>query len=1191
MSFIPYSPHRRSRFLLYFFLPVAFAMAVGAAYSFYVTSQSRSIQSAANAEQASHMQALVETTKISFEMLEMQRDLAEILQSARNGRLDEATAYQFHSDAVNRLARSGAALDQSFGNLNTLVPIEKAIFSKAREQFLAYRNYVVMATDIVAIDPKQAATYVSQANAQYYAFAELAQKIDVDLAVDSLAHLTATEEALAQSTRHTQWVGFVATLLGISAWWVVAMLLSNRLSLLARALQQLADGDEFAVDERDFAAIAKLGAQPQGLVGGMAAAVLAFRLAHSERNAAQVALEAERENLETQVEQRTARLQETSQALVQQQISLQEAHDEQRAIFDAVSVGIVLVRDRIVVRCNRKLEQMLGYGPGELHGKPTRIWYGDDDTHEWVGRTVVEPALRGENNQREHELVRKDGSRFWVRQGIRKFEQASARQELLGVIEDITAEREASALLRQAKDIAEGANRAKSTFLANMSHEIRTPMNAIIGMSYLVLKTDMTQRQREYIKKIQGSSQHLLGIINDILDYSKIEAGKLNIEKIEFELETVLDNVSSLISEKAFTKGLELVFDIDKSVPKQLIGDPLRLGQILVNYANNAVKFTTEGEIHIQITVREESADEVLLFGAVRDTGIGLTEAQSAQLFQSFQQADDSTTRRFGGTGLGLAISKQLATLMRGEVGVQSTLGQGSTFWFTARLGKGKAQPRTLALSRDLLGKRVLVVDDNESARLLLADMLGTLNLQVDQVDSGRAAMDLIDRAETLRQPYEMLFLDWQMPVMNGTELAKKIRERPLTTLPRMVLVTGYGREEVLKGAEDAGIEDVLIKPVNASLLFDCVVRMLGDTSARVRQAVDAPSATQESLAVIKGARILLVEDNELNQEVAVELLRDAGFLVDLAENGQVALDKVQAADYDVVLMDMQMPVMDGMTATRKIRELPQHRDLPIVAMTANAMAADREACLAAGMNDHVAKPIEPQDLFTSLLKWIRPRAAMGRNLPQHTAPAVVVELPEITGLDQAAGLRRVLGKKGLYLSMLRKFLAGQQTFVQDIQSALDGSDWVRAERLAHTLKSVAGNINLASVQQAASALEAAIHQRHAQGGILALIQTCDALLAPVLAELAAKLPAEQVSPEFGWFDDREIAEVCGQLAALLADDDMAAGDLLSDHDRLLKSALGDEAYSALEAAVRNFDYEMGLQHLRAAATARHIAL
>ena len=1191
MSLPTHSSHRRSRFLLYFFLPVAFAMTFSAAYSFLVTSQFQDLQRVANVEQASHMQVLAETTNTSFEMLGIQRELSAALRLARSGQLDEAGAYQFHNEVVNRLSRLGAKLEHSFATLATLDATRQKALDQARMQFLAYRNYVVMATDIVAIDPRQAAAYVSQANDQYYAFAQLSQKIDVDLAADSLAHLTATEESLATSTQRARWIGFVGTVLGILAWWVVALLLSERLSLLARGLHQLADGTKPAVNERDFSAIARLGSYPQGLLGGMAAAVLAFRLANSERYAAQVALEAERESLEFQVEQRTASLRETSEALTRQQISLQQAHDEQHAIFDAVTVGVMLVHVRVILRCNRRLEEMLGYGPGELNGQPTQILYANDKAQQALGRTLYARRLETKIHLYEHELVRKDGSRIWARLGIREFEQVQARQELLGVVEDITAERAASDVLRHAKDVAEGANRAKSTFLANMSHEIRTPMNAIIGMSYLVLKTELTQRQRDYIKKIQGSSQHLLSILNDILDYSKIEAGKLNIEKIEFELETVLDNVAGLISEKAFAKGLELLFDVDKSVPRQLIGDPLRLGQILVNYANNAVKFTLRGEIHIQITVREESDDEVLLYGAVRDTGIGLTGAQTAQLFQSFQQADDSTTRRFGGTGLGLAISRQLASLMHGETGVTSEPGHGSTFWFTARLGKGQAPSRPLALSRDLLGKRVLVVDDNESARLLLVDMLETLNLLVDQADSGRVAMDLIDQAETQNQPYDMLFLDWQMPTMNGTELAKKIRERPLTAMPYSVLVTGYSREEVLKGAEDAGIDDVLIKPVNASLLFDCVVRALGGAPAHVHRSIDVPNTLQQALADIRGARILLVEDNELNQEVAIELLRDAGFVVDLAENGQVALDKVQAADYDVVLMDMQMPVMDGMTATRKMRELLQCQALPIVAMTANAMAADREACLAAGMNDHVAKPIEPQDLYRSLLKWIRPRVVTGRSGLQHTASVVPIELPDIAGLDQASGLGRVLGKRQVYLSMLRKFLAGQQSFAIDVQSALDGSDWERAERLAHTLKSVAGNISLVSVQQAAAALEAAIHQRHALGTILAHIQACDALLAPVLTELAAKLPAEQVSGEFAFFDDRDIAKVFGQLAALLAEDDLAAGDLLSEHGGLLKSALGGEAYSELEAAVGRFDYEIGLQHLRTAATACRITL
>ena len=359
----------------------------------------------------------------------------------------------------------------------------------------------------------------------------------------------------------------------------------------------------------------------------------------------------------------------------------------------------------------------------------------------------------------------------------------------------------------------------------------------------------------------------------------------------------------------------------------------------MINYSNNAVKFTEQGEIDIAIRVKEQTDNDVLLYCAVRDTGIGLTEEQMGRLFQSFSQADTSTTRKFGGTGLGLVISKKLAELMGGEVGVNSEPGKGSTFWFTARLGKGVGQQRKLALSGDLQGKRVLVVDDNENARLVLGDLLVNMSFNVDQIESGVAAIGAVDRAEAEGTPYDIVFLDWHMPAMDGIETARRLRELPLSRMPHMVMVTAYGREEVIKGAEEAGFEDVLIKPISASVLFDGVVRILGGAVDGVRTAGDAPTSTFEQLATIKGSRILLVEDNDLNQEVATELLRDAGFVVDLAENGQIALDKVRAADYDIVLMDMQMPVMDGVTATQEIRKEERFKNLPVVAMTANCHA------------------------------------------------------------------------------------------------------------------------------------------------------------------------------------------------------------------------------------------------------------
>jgi CheY-like chemotaxis protein len=581
--------------------------------------------------------------------------------------------------------------------------------------------------------------------------------------------------------------------------------------------------------------------------------------------------------------------------------------------------------------------------------------------------------------------------------------------------------------------------------------------------------------------------------------------------------------------------------------------------------------------------VREQSDNDVLLYFAVRDTGIGISDEQRSQLFQSFQQADSSTTRHYGGTGLGLSIAKKLSHMMQGEVGVDSVPGQGSTFWFTARLGKGVAAQTTRILSADLQGCRALVVDDNDNARTVLRGMLEGMGFGVEEAEGGASAIHAVDQAEAQDRPFHFVFLDWQMPGMDGIEVARRLQARPLRHPPHRVMVTAFGREDVLKGAAQAGLEDVLIKPVNPSMLFESVMSLMGKVSAGRRGTADAPPLSMENLAGIKGARILLVEDNDLNQEVALELLRDAGFVVDLAENGEVALQKVQRSHFDLVLMDMQMPVMDGETATREIRRLPAYDALPIVAMTANVQDSDRQRCLAVGMNDHIAKPIDPDRLWQTLLKWILPQPA--RTL----APTPSAALPpdtgwlaptHIAGLDTQVGLRRVLGKKTLYLSMLRRFVAGQKGLLTSLQAALDQQDLATAERLAHTTKGTAGSIGAHQVQALAAVVEDAARQR---GPVAAVQEAVQALAGPLTALIDAleqTLPAELSRPRVT-LDPARLKDICTKLDALLAYDDATAVDLVAEHADWLETAF-PQHYRQLESAVKMFDFEAALLQLRA---------
>jgi two-component system, sensor histidine kinase and response regulator len=779
---------------------------------------------------------------------------------------------------------------------------------------------------------------------------------------------------------------------------------------------------------------------------------------------------------------------------------------------------------------------------------------------------------------------------YWLK-GFKKADGSIGGQ--VGTIIDNTEQQNAQIAMQQAKELAEESSRMKSDFLANMSHEIRTPMNAIIGMSHLMLKTALTPKQYDYQIKVQHSGQHLLRVINDILDFSKIEAGELKIENTQINLDKIIENVFNLVAFKAKEKGINLLVDIDVNTPKLVIGDGLRISQILINYVNNAVKFTLQGEIKIIIKTVSEQDDDITLYFAVQDTGIGITDKEKNKLFTSFQQADTSTTRKFGGTGLGLAISKNLAILMDGSVGVDSVSGEGSTFWLQLTLKKVDSQVvDSLDITTKFSGQRVLVVDDNEVSRQVLADLLSDLSLRVGMATSGEEAISMTRDAANAETPYQIIFIDWHMPDMDGFEATNKIRSLGLTNEAKIVLVTAFGRQDVLNNAAALSINCVLIKPINPVLLQDTIMQLLSIEANISQTSINyiAPSAL-EDLSRLAGYHVLVVEDNELNQEVAVELLKHADITSDVANNGQEALDLLAANTYDIVLMDMQMPIMDGVAATIEIRKQKQFSKLPIIAMTANVLKEDREKCLVAGMNDFIPKPIEPDNLWAMLFKWIKPidnRKTYAKTIAEQSLvlqSRLILntnrKVPEtIDGLDVRAGLKRVLGKEDLYLSMLNKFLTGQKNVITEMQQSLEAKDWITLERIAHTLKGLAANIGAQHIADKASLVESSAKLNNA----VEVNHYLESLSAPLDKILAALNDAMTESPDqlmtIAPLENHLIESLLKRLHILLLDDDPEVQNFFNENSASFNQIFADK-YSAIKFNIEQFSFDDAYQILK----------
>jgi PAS domain S-box-containing protein len=864
---------------------------------------------------------------------------------------------------------------------------------------------------------------------------------------------------------------------------------------------------------------------------------------------------------------------------------LRESEQLFRSIFENAQIGIgVFNIDRQELSPNRALQEMLGYTEKELSRLETwdQITPPDESALDAKRYGELVHGTR-EKDEWEQRLIRRDGRIAVTSVRFSLLRDAAGRPQYVASLqEDITERKRLEAELVTAKDVAEAATKAKSDFLANMSHEIRTPMNAILGMTHLALKTELTLKQSDYLTKTKIAAQALLGIINDILDFSKIEAGKLEMEKTEFHLVNVLENLSSVVSHKAHDKNLEFLIALQPDLPSNLLGDPLRLGQILINLVNNAVKFTERGEVVVSVALEERVSDRVKLRFSVRDSGIGMTQEQTARLFQAFSQADTSTTRKYGGTGLGLSISKRLVEMMGGEIWVQSNYGVGSTFLFAAWFGLGSAEPERTRFIPDLAGIRALVVDDNALAGEILADALKVFALRVDSVSSGEAALRELAASDS-RDPYQVVLMDWHMPGMDGLEASRHIlRGDRLKHVPKIVMVTAFGREEVRAPAEEMGINGYLLKPVSPSLLYDTLMDMFG----LAEREGGRPRTMKEKEHVLSfdasGIRIMLVEDNEVNQQVATELLESAGASVRIANHGgeavRILTESEGPPEFDVVFMDLQMPEMDGFTATRLLRAQPRLQGLPIIAMTAHALVEEQQRCLEAGMNDHVSKPIDPDALFATLMRWAKPRqvqTSRAKVRPPKAAEDVIV--PEIDGVDVAGGLKRVAGNKRLYRDLLLQFVAKQGNANVQISAAIESGDRKLAERIAHTVKGVAGNIGLGQISAAAERLEIAI--RDAETAVPGLLEEFSAVLRRQvraiqqgMLDLTPDQPAK--GKKSARFDARAVTEAIEHLSALIESSDGDAAEAFLALEDALAGTCDKPRLSALGAAISEFDFD-----------------
>lgn len=894
--------------------------------------------------------------------------------------------------------------------------------------------------------------------------------------------------------------------------------------------------------------------------------------------------------------------------VVSERLLLQHAelHSQQFALDQHAIVSITDLNGTITY-ANQRFCDISGYSAEEIIGKNHRLVKSDEHPaalFEDLWQTISQCQVwHGEVKNRK-----KDGTFYWVNATIVPLVgRDGLPHHYIGIRTDITSNKLLEGKLQLAKEEAEAGARVKSEFLSNMSHEIRTPMNAVLGMLHLLHNTELNKRQLDYTRKAEGAAKSLLGLINDILDFSKIDAGKMTLEAQTFRMDRLMRDLSVIISANLGTKPVEVLFDIDPRAPKTLLGDAMRLQQVMINLASNAIKFTPQGEVVISISQLASTASHTTLRFAVRDTGIGIAPESLRHIFTGFSQAEASTTRRFGGTGLGLTISRKLVALMGGELSVQSSLGQGSTFAFTITLpmapdaSAATGHKNGAPVVSDL---RVLVVDENPTAREVLGTMAASLGWQVDTAADGAAALALVqNRAKAGQAPFQAMFIDWQMPGLDGWQTIEQLQAiHGQAQAPIVVMVTAHGREMLSQRSADdqARLHGFLVKPITASMLVDAVADALGSRGQPVAQPI-APIKPQPLL----GLHLLVVEDNLINQQVAQEMLSAEGARIELADNGQLGVDAVKQAmaagtPFDAVLMDIQMPVMDGYSATRVLRQELGLSQLPIIAMTANAMASDRDACLAAGMNEHVGKPFNLVKLV-SLLQTLTKTSAAAADTASKAATLIPVatvtagaprapELPPKDAVDVAAALERLGGNQPLYARVLQSYLSDIATQPDQLARSLQQADLTSAARQLHTVKGLSATVGasyMAAVARKAELLVKA-HQTDAGNGATRLDHTslCDEFRAAVasthnvLTQVALAYTAPSATPALTHVTheltvaDRQLLAA---LLALLKASDMQA---LAVFEQLQQSETLEHSanFGQLGAAMAAFDFSAAIK-------------